>query len=234
MNESRLDRLTFAPATDFEVFGLDETWQGNRCLDNFRGASGQPPTELWLCHLSTDHRSGVRVGTVHSGRNDAEALQKGTERRAVAAARGVYALVDLTIPNEEGWKASPPPAGFSKYLLSRFGDVDQWNEKVSWEINRERFSVPVWRFAGAWVGLCDTLADVYLVLVGVGVDADGLRIISVPDGTPYGLELDQALDRGWASRQDRDWYDTAIRRPNPDRFHSDYQELFRMMSEPGS
>lgn len=234
MNKSRLDHFTFAPAVDFEIFGLDESWQGARCLDNFRGVSGQPPTELWLCHLSTDRRSGVRVGTIHSGRNDAEAMQKGTERRDVAATRGIYALVDLTIPNAEGWKASPPPAGFSKYLVSQFGDVNQWNETVSWEINRERFSVPVWRFAGAWVGLCDALADVYLVLVGVGVDADGLRIVAVPDGTPYRLELDQTLDRGWASRQDRDWYDTAIRRPNPDRFHSDYQKLFRMMSEPGS
>lgn len=93
--------------------------------------------------------------------------------------------------------------------------------RVSWKIEGHEVEASVWDFAGVWTGFSVDLPDSYIVLVGVGVDPDGLSIVPVTDGAPYKLDLQAEIDRAWPSMQSREWDLTALSKPNRFRFHPD-------------
>ena len=80
-----------------------------------------------------------------------------------------------------------------------------------------------WRFAGGWAAVTDAVPDVYLAVIGLGADPDGLSLAMLQDGSAYHFDLNQPLDPSAmaASRQRagggalephrRDWHPDQLR-----------------------
>ncbi len=204
----------FIPPVEFPVFGID-TWEGGRrSLDTFQGPAGESPTEVWLGHVAPDGHTGVSVGTIRRTRalGDPVDDDPATVSSAVAA-RGAASLIDLTIPLEPRPKQTKDIVSLlDDHARVQAANYRSWPE-ASWRVDGVEAVAHVWNFAGAWTGFTAVSPDVFIAVVGVGIDPCGLQLRHV-DGSDYGVDLTRPLDRLRPELQDREWWETILPRPN--------------------
>lgn len=233
-SDLELNRRT-AAAPDFPVYGLPTSWGGRRAIDaivEWRDAGAQSFTTygLWLGHYDSTTMSGARIGTFEPKRlGQAKAV---AEPDLAAALLGVSALVDLTLPGADN-RPSPKPFPAPVNELVRRAEAFAYRRHswptLRWHVDNTDLEARVLAFAGAWTGY--TMTGEALVVVGVGLPPEGLRLAVVTDGAPYGFAVGQPLDR-WHARQDnRDCPETILAKPNPDAWHPDYVALAGRQAE---
>lgn len=218
---TRAEDLT-SPPPDFAVYGLDSGYDGERWLDFFESQLGAPAWALWLGHRVGD--GGVLVGTMPRSRFDEGHCAPGTDCLAEVAFVAAFKAINLGLPNPQ--VPSPDKMGviWVDHALENARKYADWST-VSWSVDDVAVSAPVWSFADVWAGFTNALADAYVVVVGTGLAPDGLRLMRIPDGTAYGVDLSRDLDL--AKIRDSDFP-----KPNSVKFHADQIALFSDAGKP--
>lgn len=225
MDEPAADVGAFAAAPGFPVYALTGDWIGVRALDfvaEFRLAVEDPflTYGVWVGHVAVSGRAGVRVGTF--SRDLAARAEPGSARLfdvpEFCARRGLAALLDLTVPGRGGqWVAEPRPGtvkAVSRCYREQALHHRDW-PRVDLHLGDAVVEAPHWRHAGGWTGFIDTLPDVCVVLVGVGMSAGGLRLAQ-------DTQFSGALPRATRPDSARDWHETIVPKPNGDSWHEDH------------
>jgi hypothetical protein len=205
-----------SPPVDFPLHGLDDSWQGDRCLAFFDAKVGDPTWGVRLVHQDPAGDAYVGVASLPRERDDRVFADTVADRLTEVAHYGTHWLINLTLPE----MTVPRRDGFLRALvghsLHHAVSHARWPE-VTWSVDGTQVPAAAWRFAGGWTAFTDALPDTYLVVVGLGREPDGLALAVVEDATPYGFDLTAPLrlsdthDRGPLSR--------------PDQFHADHTAL---------
>ncbi|OQO92813.1 hypothetical protein [Saccharomonospora piscinae] len=205
---------------DFQAYGLDDTFTGARWVDFFEGLPGRPPWALWLGHREPDADSGVRVGTLPKRRYEAVMCPNGKDPLVEVAFSGAFGVVNVTLPDS----SVPRPDGLIPALVEhaeheaqRYAD---W-PIVWWRLEGAQVRARVWHFAGGWAAFCTALDDVYLVVVGIGMDPADLAFAPVTDGAEYGADLAAPLDFAELGRRKSVRPEAWLPPPRRDSFHPD-------------
>lgn len=218
-----------SPPVDFPLYGLDTSWPGERWIELFGDAIGDPVHWVSLGHQSPDGESLIYVETFFRPRTDALAapsLQTPLQHVAFYAAA---LLINATLPVES---LLPAPDGLIRAMLDhadeRSSQFSQW-PPVRWQVDGIAVTARTWRFAGGWVAVSDAVEDVYLAAVGVGSDPDGLSLAVLEHGNAYHFELDQPMHTpvmvaSHAARTDGD--------PPPPRCRDWHADQLRLMRKP--
>lgn len=211
-------------AVDFPVYGLNAGFRVDRWVDFFEGAPSAPPWALWLGHRDQEGDSGVRVGTLPRKRYEETMCPGRGDPLAVVALSGALGLVNLTLPDS----SVPRPDGLIEALVEHAeGQAKrhrQW-PAVWWDIDGAWVRARVWHFAGAWTGFTEALPDVYLVVIGVGVESRGLSLARVTELTGYGTDLRAPLSLVELGRHKSTRPRAWIPPPTREAFHRDQLAL---------
>lgn len=211
--------VDISPPADFGVYGLDWSWRGVRWLDFFEARHGEPAWALWLGHRAADD-SGVRVGTLPKQRHDDVLCPRGGDPFVEVALSAAFGLVNLTLPDSSVARPDGLIPALVRHAEEQAKLHRNWR-RAMWHIDGSPAEAAVWTFAGAWAGFSATLADAYLVAVGIGTEPDELRLVQVTDGEPYGADLNAPLSHAELSRQRHERPDTWLPSPHHEAFHPD-------------
>jgi hypothetical protein len=164
-----------SPAFDFPVYGLDASWPGARWLDSFGDQVGDPPRWARLSHQGVDGELLIMVESYSRPVTDELAARWGEPPMADVASHAASILINVTQPVE----SVPRPDGFLRTLAAHIMEFAhkyaQW-PVVRWLMDGAEVIARVGWFAGAWAAVSDSVAEVYLSAVGVGVCPDGLSL----------------------------------------------------------
>lgn len=215
------------PPADFAIYGLNEfSWSGERALDTFEMRQGAPgPYAVWLAHYQAAGSAGIRVGTLAKERFDERMSPTFADQLTAVADYAVSRLVSLTIPCP---LPSEPPNAYSLVLSHARARAAGWVawDRVTWDVDGERISPSLWRFAGGWAAFAKSPSNTYIVALGIASEPDGLHFETITDGTAYGMNLDAPFDSHDPARAAREWEETALRSPNRHGFHPDQTAAF--------
>ncbi|WP_157596713.1 hypothetical protein [Saccharomonospora saliphila] len=204
---------------DFDVYGLDDGFEGARWVDFFEGLPGRPPWALWLGHRESGG-GGVRVGTLPRVRYEAVMCPNGKDPLVEVAFSGAFGVINVTLPST----TVPRPEGFIpalvEYAEKQAKGYADWPE-VWWTIEGEPARARVWHFAGGWAAFSAEPAESYLVAVGVGMDPDGLALAPVLDDSLYDADLTAPLDFAELGRRKSVRPEAWLPPPRADGFHPD-------------
>jgi hypothetical protein len=214
------------------LYGLsDDAWE-RRHLDWLSnvGRSGEMRTYgVWLAHRTADGFTGVRVGTFDwreyelGGPPDAGPVDPLHE----SARRGVHGLVDLTLPDPtvlSGQGNRSVLDAVTVHASQRIREVADW-PTTTWEIDGAVATARIWSFSGAWTGIVLVSSTRSVVAIGVGVSPGDLRLVGLADTAAYGFNAHEPIDRVMTDAGDREWPETALRRPNRSMWHPDQTTL---------
>lgn len=208
---------------EFRLYGLDDSWRGGRCLDFFEHQVGHPPALVWLAHHEqTEEARGVRVGTLASGQRDqGTAVHLPQEATATVALRACVPLGEMTLPMSRAAQPGEAVANLHAHIREQAHRWAEWPQ-VTWYVNDTPVTASVWHFAGAWAGFTTTaLSEVDLVLIGIGTDPEGLRLVPVGDRSDYGVDLTAPLDKRLPGAATRDRHLTSFPTLNQEQPHPD-------------
>ncbi len=211
---------------DFDVYGLDASFQGARWVDFFEGLPGRPPWALWLGHREPDSDSGVRVGTLPRQRYEAVMCPNGKDPLVEVAFSGAFGVINLTLPTS----TVPRPEGFIPALVEH---AEQQARSYAdwpiawWEIEGAQVRARVWHFAGGWAAFSTALDDAYLVAVGVGTDPANLSFVPIEDTAVYDADLTAPLDFAELGRKKSVRPEAWLPPPRRDDFHPDQLAFLR-------
>jgi hypothetical protein len=212
-----------SPPLDFPIYGLDSRWWGPRWLDFFEALPSQPAWAVWLGHRTPDgldEPGGLRVGTFARQRYEATMCPRGQDPLAAVALGATLGLVNLTLPDV----SVPRPDGLISALVDKAEEMAKAHAdwpRVHWDVDGMPAPAAVWEFAGAWAGFTAALPDAYVAVVGIGVPADGLRLVPVRDEADYRMDLRAPLDLAELGRQKGQRPDSWLPPPRRDGFHAD-------------
>src|SRR5689334_601228 len=180
------------PPADFKIYGLEE-WSGERALDTYemrQGARG--PYAVWLSHCQGNGSVGVRVGTLSKQRLDEKMSTSFGDQLAAVADYAVSRLVSMTMP----WPLPPEPNAYALLLTHGRAQAANWAawDRVAWEVNGERISPFLWRFAGGWAALAESTSNSYIVALGIGSEPAGLHFVTITDGAAYRTDFAEPFD----------------------------------------
>lgn len=227
MNSDPLEQTS--PPVDFAVHGLDWAFKGARWVDFFEGMPGMPCWALWLGHRVHDADQGVRVGSLPRRRYDETMCPGGGDPLAEVAFSGAFGLVNLTLPDS----SVPRPDGLIMALVEHAERQAKWYREwplVTWEVDGRQVTARVWRFAGGWAGFTDALDESYVVVVGLGVEPEGLRLVRVTNAAAYGADLAAPLSLTQLGRQKSTRPEAWLPPPQRDAFHPDQLALMPSVS----
>ncbi|WP_199431516.1 hypothetical protein [Qaidamihabitans albus] len=213
-----------SPPVDFPVYGLDWSVRGPRWLDFFEGRPGEPTWALWLGHRVEGGESGVRVGTLPRERHDQVMCPNGGDPLAEVAFSGAFGLVNLTLPDSSVTRPDGLILALVEHAEAQAKRHAEW-QPVTWEVEGRPARARVLHFAGAWAGFTDVLDDVYLVAIGIGVEAEGLRLVQVSNAAAYGTDFAAPLSLAELGRQKSTRPETWLPPPRRDAFHPDQLAL---------
>jgi hypothetical protein len=190
MNRLRPGPLSPSPPADFPLYGLEPSRPGSRWLESFGDSIGDPVRWVSLGHRSLDNESTVFVETF--SRQRADAVVHGQPPLQDVAHDACQTLVNVTLPEHP----APLPNGFRLALADLAYEQSfqyaHW-PLVRWRVDGTAVYARLWRFAGGWAAVSDALESVYLAVIGMGDDPDGLSFDVLPDGDAYHFGLDQPL-----------------------------------------
>jgi hypothetical protein len=191
-----------SPPFDFPLYGLDASWPGARWLDSFGDQVGDPPRWARLSHQSGDGDSLIMVESYSRPVTYDLAARWGEPPLADVAFRAAHILINVTLPVQ----SVPRPDGFlralHKHLPEFAGQYAQW-PAVGWRVDGAAVTARVSWFAGGWAAVSDSVAEVYLSAVGIGVGPDSLSLARLEDGAAYHFDLKQPLRSGVLSASAR-------------------------------
>ncbi|CAM3045199.1 hypothetical protein SAXI111661_15885 [Saccharomonospora xinjiangensis] len=205
---------------DFQVYGLDETFNGVRWVDFFEGLPGKPPWALWLGHRAAGSDSGVRVGTLPKQRYEAVLCPNGKDPLVEVAFSGAFGVVNVTLPDSSVVRPDgliPSLVEHAEHQARRYAE---W-PIVWWSIEGAQVRARVWHFAGGWAAFSTALDDAYLVAVGVGMEAANLAFEPVKDDSMYHTDLSAPLNFAELGRQKSARPEAWLPPPRRDAFHPD-------------
>ncbi|MEU6643233.1 hypothetical protein ABZ863_11850 [Saccharomonospora sp. NPDC046836] len=222
MNSDAADKASLP--VDFTVYGLDQTFRGPRWVDFFEGVPDAAPWALWLGHRERDSTRGVRIGSMPRARYDQTMCSTGGDPLAEVAFSGAFGLVNLTLPDG----SVPRPEGLIQSLVEH---AEQEAKRypawpwVRWDVDGTSVPARVLRFAGAWAGFTDGLADTYVVAIGIGVEPEGLRLVPISETAAYGTDLTAPLSLTALGRYKSNRPEAWFPPPQRDAFHPDQLAL---------
>ncbi len=205
---------------DFQVYGLDETFQGMRWVDFFEGLPGKPPWALWLGHREPDSGNGVRVGTLPRQRYEAVMCPNGKDPLVEVAFSGAFGVVNVTLPDSSVARPDGLIPALVEHAEAQARRYAEW-PIVWWRIEGAQVRARVWHFAGGWAAFSTALDDAYLVAVGVGLEPADLAFEPVEDGATYHIDLSAPLNFTELGRQKSTRPQAWLPPPRRDGFHPD-------------
>ena len=189
---TRPRQISPSPPVDFPVYALGAPWPGSRWLDSFGEAIGDPVHWVSLGHQGLDGTSLVFVEPFSRLRTDAWEGASGQPPLQHVAFHAAASLINLTLPA----RSVSRPDGYGRALVGhadeRSGHCEQW-PLVRWRLDGATVGAHVWRFAGGWEAVSDAVEGVYLAVVGVGTDPDGLSLALLQDASAYHFDLVEQL-----------------------------------------
>jgi hypothetical protein len=191
-----------SPPVTFPVYGLDASWPGARWLDGFGDKIGDPPRWVGLAHQAADRQSLIMVNTYFRPPTDAQAARWEQSPLPDVAFDAAHLLINVTLPA----LSVARPDGFIPLLVEHAakvaGQYAQW-PVVRWQLDAAAVAARVCRFAGGWAAITDAADEVYLAVVGMGTEPEGLSLTQLQDGDAYHFDLAGPLKPGTmsASRQ---------------------------------
>lgn len=219
-----VDEQRPAPAVDFAAYGVEFSWRGHRWLDFFEHSDDGPMWALWLGHGTPEGDGGIRVGTLPRARYDEMFSPRSDDHLEPVAFSGAFSLVNHTLPNLK----VPRPEGLLPALVRHAEQAAHRHAgwpRYRWEVDGRPVDAAVWGFAGGWTGFVGDLDEAYLVAVGIGVPAEGLRLTTIADGAAYGMDLGAPPSLAELNVRRQEHPETVLPTPNPDAFHPDQLAL---------
>jgi hypothetical protein len=182
-----------SPPATFPVYGLDASWTGSRWLDGFGDRIGDEVRWVRLSHQDPDTGALIAVQTFSRSLTDAQAARSGERPLQAVAFAAAVVLVNMTLPAP----SAPRPPGILRELVSNaHGHSGQYAEwpTVPWRVDGLDAGARMWRFAGGWAAVSDSMGGVYLAAAAWGTGPDGLALTRLANGRAYGFDLAQPLD----------------------------------------
>ena len=182
------------PALDFPLYGLVGEWDPPRWLDFVEGPLGSPASGVWLrygsAHVHDAHEPWVRVATLRRDRySHLRANPNSVPRDAAFSA--MLTLVDATMPQPAG-----RPGNYDHRIVdfaqSEADRHDLWPQ-ATWSVGQLPVPAPVFAWAGAWAGFTMAVPDVDIVVVGSGIDPNGLTLEEVNDASVYHFDAHRPI-----------------------------------------
>ena len=177
-----------SPPVAFPVYGLDASWLGARWLDGFGDEIGDPPRWVGLAHQAEDGQSQIMVHTYSRPPTNAKAARWGQPPLQEVAFDAAHMLINVTLPAQSVAR----PDGYIPLLVEHATKVaDQYAQwpTVSWQVDAAVVAARVCRFACGWAAITDAADEVYLAVVGVGAEPEGLSLTQFQDGSAYHFDL---------------------------------------------
>lgn len=182
------------PALTFTPYGLAGEWDAPRWLAMLDGRLGHPATGVQLQHGWTrgrdPERPWVRITSLRKDRYDELKIDR-VAVPADAADHAMFALTDVTMPeplvSPDDYRDRITEQG--RRQARRHGE---W-PRTTWTIDDEAVPASVFRFAGAWAGFttAGTAADV--IVLGFGIEPDGLALTGLNDTSAYHFDRHRAV-----------------------------------------
>jgi len=213
-----------APAPDFALYGLDESWVGPRWIAGMSGPGGSLAT-FSLGHLGAGRACGVTVKTLARDRYDKWRSEEYQDPVDAVAAEAVDDVLAATWPDPDVMSQADWLDDVASHACRRAREHRSW-ESVSWLVDGAAVPAACWHFAGAWTGFTTALPEAYVVVTGVGVDPGDIRLRPLTDGTPYGFALGVDI----TIRQMT--IGGPLPNPNNEGFHADHYAARRPRSAP--
>ncbi|MBO0833174.1 MAG: hypothetical protein J2P28_19180 [Actinobacteria bacterium] len=184
-----------SPPISFPVYGLDGLWPGARWLHSFGDQVGDAPRWVELAHQSANGDSLIMVESYSRPVTDDLAARRAEPLLADVVSRAASVLINVTLPVQ----STPRPDGCLRMLgahVTEFaGQYAQW-PTVGWRVDGAPVAARASWFASGWAAVSDAVAEVYLSVVGLGADPDGLSLTRLQDGAAYHFDLEQPLRAG--------------------------------------
>lgn len=213
-----------SPPVDFPVHGLGWGFRGARWVDFFEAMPGTPSWALWLGHREYDSDNGVRVGSLPKRRYEETMCPNGGDPLAKVAFSAAFGLVNLTLPDG----SVPRPDGLIESLVEhaekQANRYEHW-PTTFWQVDGKPVPARMWRFAGAWAGFTEALSETYVVVIGLGVEPDDLRLMRITKPDSYGANFAAALNLVELGRQKSSRPEAWLPPPRRGEFHADQLAL---------
>lgn len=181
-----------SPPATFPVYGLDASWTGSRWLDGFGDRVGDEARWVRLFHQDPESGALIAVETLSRSLTDAQAARSGERPLQAVAFDIAVVLVNMTLPVP----SAPRPKGILRELVSNAhqhsSQYAEW-PTVPWRVDGLDAGARMWRFAGGWAAVSDSVSGVYLAVAGWGTGPEGLALTRLKDGRAYNFNLGQPL-----------------------------------------
>ena len=182
------------PAVDFPLYGLAGEWGPPRWLDYVEGPLGSPATGVWLRHGSARVHDSlepwVRVATLRRDRYAHVRENPNSVPRDPAFA-AMLTLVDVTMPEPSG-RPDDYAHRIVDFAQAEADRHDQWPQ-ATWTIGLLPAPAPVFAWAGAWAGFTRVVPEVDVVIVGSGIEPNGLVLSQVDDTSAYHFDAHRPI-----------------------------------------
>jgi hypothetical protein len=152
-----------------------------------------------LAHVSSDCRCGLVVSSLHKQRYNTFSDQQGIGRLTAVALDGIDTLMSLTLPTR-----SKGGEGTQRHPIQRYRDQalvhSAWSQE-HWRVGSMELVGRSWGSDDTWVAFTDSIPDVYVVLVGIRMNAAAIELDKLTDATRYGFELSAPITMRHLSRR---------------------------------
>lgn len=182
------------PPLTFTPYGLAGEWDAPRWLDMLDGRLGHPATGVQLRHGWTrgrdPERPWLRITSLRKDRYDELTIDR-VAVPADGADHAMFALTDVTMPaplvSPDDYRGPDLRAGQAPSTSTRRVAADDVDHRRR---GRACLGVPVRR---AWAGFttAGTAADV--IVLGFGIEPDGLALTELHDTSAYHVDAPQPL-----------------------------------------